>query len=193
MKPLFGREMAEMSIFASSESTTLPVRTAYQGGTFLFIATMKYNKQPLDIPAQIAMLKGRGLNIADEQAAEKTLSRISYFRLAAYLLNSIEPQNTFAADIKTLLSKYAIVNPAAMGFVKEIRTFVFHGRSRWLRSHPNRRRPAGGSAMPRQRVLPGPGLCPAPMGQDCRHTHNVRAHSRRKSHPRRTICSGERR
>jgi len=31
---------------------------------------MKYNKQPLDIPAQIAMLKGRGLNIADEQAAE---------------------------------------------------------------------------------------------------------------------------
>ncbi|WP_175549455.1 hypothetical protein [Xylanibacter ruminicola] len=50
-----------MSIFASSESTTLPVRTAYQGGTFLFIATMKYNKQPLDIPAQIAMLKRRGL------------------------------------------------------------------------------------------------------------------------------------
>jgi abortive infection bacteriophage resistance protein len=40
---------------------------------------MKYNKQPLDIPAQIAMLKGRGLNIADEQTAEKTLSRISYF------------------------------------------------------------------------------------------------------------------
>ena len=68
-----------MSIFVSSESTTLPVGTAYQGGTFLFIATMKYNKQPLDIPAQIAMLKGRGLNIVDEQAAEKTLSRISYF------------------------------------------------------------------------------------------------------------------
>ena len=69
----------KMTIFASSESTTLPVRTAYQGGTFLFIATMKYNKQPLDIPTQIAMLKGRGLNIVDEQAAEKTLSRISYF------------------------------------------------------------------------------------------------------------------
>ena len=36
-------------------------------------------EQPLDIPTQIAMLKGRGLNIVDEQAAEKTLSRISYF------------------------------------------------------------------------------------------------------------------
>jgi len=39
---------------------------------------MKYNKQPLDIPAQIAMLKGRGLNIADEQAAEKALNTISH-------------------------------------------------------------------------------------------------------------------
>ena len=46
---------------------------------------MKYNKQPLDIQAQIAMLKGRGLNIADEKAAEETLNTISYFRLAAYL------------------------------------------------------------------------------------------------------------
>ena len=60
----------------------------------LFIATMKYNKQPLDIPTQIAMLKGRGLNIADEQAAEKTLSRISYFRLAAYLRPMEADKNT---------------------------------------------------------------------------------------------------
>jgi len=37
----------------------------------------------------------------------------------AYLLNSIEPQNTFAADIKALLSKSAIVDPAAMGFIKD--------------------------------------------------------------------------
>ena len=88
------RVKRKMSIFVSSESTTLPVGTAYQGGTFLFIATMKYNKQPLDIPTQIAMLKGRGLNIADEQAAEKTLSRISYFRLAAYLRPMEADKNT---------------------------------------------------------------------------------------------------
>ena len=56
---------------------------------------MKYNKQPLDIPAQIAMLKGRGLNIADEQTAEKTLSRGSYFRLAAYLLNRMISRTDF--------------------------------------------------------------------------------------------------
>lgn len=83
-----------MPIFAMSESTTLPFRTAYQSGTFLFIATMKYNKQPLDIPAQIAMVKGRGLAIADEQAAEMTLNKISYFRLAAYLRPMEADKNT---------------------------------------------------------------------------------------------------
>ena len=46
---------------------------------------MKYNKQPLDIPAQIAMLKARGLAIANEQKAQESLAIISYFRLAAYL------------------------------------------------------------------------------------------------------------
>lgn len=55
---------------------------------------MKYNKQPLDIPAQIAMLKGRGLVIADEQTAEKTLNKISYFRLAAYLRPMEADKNT---------------------------------------------------------------------------------------------------
>ena len=36
----------------------------------------------------------------------------------AYWYNAIDPQNTFTADIKELLLKYPIVNPAAMGFVK---------------------------------------------------------------------------
>lgn len=34
----------------------------------------------------------------------------------AYWLNSITPSNTFTKDIKTLLTKYPVVDPAAMGF-----------------------------------------------------------------------------
>ena len=34
----------------------------------------------------------------------------------AYLLNSIEPQCTFTADMKALLAKYPTVSPSAMGF-----------------------------------------------------------------------------
>ncbi|MDE6721284.1 MAG: Abi family protein [Bacteroidaceae bacterium] len=35
---------------------------------------------------------------------------------AAYWLNSIQPDNTFVADLKELLRRYPTVNPAAMGF-----------------------------------------------------------------------------
>ena len=34
----------------------------------------------------------------------------------AYWLNSINPTNTFTSDIKALLAKYTIADPAAMGF-----------------------------------------------------------------------------
>ena len=36
-----------------------------------------------------------------------------------YLLNSIEPQNNFTTDIKTLLTRYPMVDPAAMGFITD--------------------------------------------------------------------------
>ena len=36
----------------------------------------------------------------------------------AYWLNAINPANTFAADIKSLLAKYPVVDPAAMGCPK---------------------------------------------------------------------------
>ena len=44
----------------------------------------QYNKLALDTPDLLAMLKQRGLVINNEQAALKTLSVISYFRLACY-------------------------------------------------------------------------------------------------------------
>ena len=88
------RDSEIMSIFAPSESTTLPIEQRTRVELFFICGYMKYNKQPLDIPAQIAMLKGRGLNIADEQAAEKALNTISYFRLAAYMRPMEADKNT---------------------------------------------------------------------------------------------------
>ena len=44
----------------------------------------QYNKLALDTPDLLAILKQRGLVINNEQAALKTLSVISYFRLACY-------------------------------------------------------------------------------------------------------------
>ena len=59
-------------------------RTAYQGGTFAFYTMNKYNNKALSIQEQIERLKKNGLIIDDVNQANKTLSIISYFRLASY-------------------------------------------------------------------------------------------------------------
>lgn len=83
---------------------------------------MKYDKQPLDLPAQIALLKERGLNITDELLVEKTLSRISYFRLAAYLRPMEADKNTHQykpnASFENAIALYE--------FDAELRELVFH-------------------------------------------------------------------
>ena len=53
-------------IFVATESATLPIWTANQGGSFAFMGTLKlYAKQALSISEQIELLKSRDLNIAD--------------------------------------------------------------------------------------------------------------------------------
>ena len=47
---------------------------------------MKFTKQPLSVPAQVAKLQSRGLVIPDSAAAEHYLRYIGYYRLSAYAL-----------------------------------------------------------------------------------------------------------
>ena len=68
----------------STSASLLFGECSVPGWNFFYIR-MKYNKQPLDIPALLAMLKARGLAIADEQEAGRILGLVSYFRLANYL------------------------------------------------------------------------------------------------------------
>ena len=73
-------------IFATTESATLPIWTANQGGSFAFMGTLRlYTKQALSISEQIELLKSRGLNIADSSKAAKFLGEVSYFRFVQYL------------------------------------------------------------------------------------------------------------
>lgn len=73
-------------IFAATESATLPIRTANQGGSFAFMDTYRiYTKQALSIADQIDLLKSRGLIIADNSRATEFLETVSYFRVVQYL------------------------------------------------------------------------------------------------------------
>ncbi len=47
---------------------------------------MEFTKPPLDIPAQIELLKNRGMFFADEARASRVLSHVNYYRLRAYWL-----------------------------------------------------------------------------------------------------------
>ncbi|MBI4801054.1 MAG: Abi family protein [Elusimicrobia bacterium] len=66
-----------------------------------------YNKPPLTYSQQVALLKSRGLVIADSAAAEAYLSRINYYRFSAYCLpfeavrHQFKPAATFD-DLKAL-------------------------------------------------------------------------------------------
>ena len=43
-----------------------------------------FSKPYLPVPAQIALLKGRGLTITDDARATAALERIGYYRLSGY-------------------------------------------------------------------------------------------------------------
>ena len=74
-----------LCIFATTDSATLPIRTANQGGTSFLYTFMNYTKQPLDYHQIIAQLKSRGLLFHNEDVAISQLQIISYFRIANYL------------------------------------------------------------------------------------------------------------
>ena len=46
---------------------------------------MNYDKQPINIDEQLALLQNRGLMIEDVATAKLQLRNISYFRIASYL------------------------------------------------------------------------------------------------------------
>jgi abortive infection bacteriophage resistance protein len=63
---------------------------------------MNYSKPPIDITAQIAALKQRGLTFTDEGKAAHYLSNISYYRLRAYTYpfqDNTNPQHPFIKKV----------------------------------------------------------------------------------------------
>lgn len=82
---------------------------------------MKYSKQPIDIPAQLTLLKQRGMIVNDEDVALKHLESISYFRLAsywkAYEIDETTHQLVPDTQFEDVISLYK--------FDKELRSIIF--------------------------------------------------------------------
>lgn len=107
---------------------------------------MKYTKPSIDIAAQIARLKNRGLIIADEGKAAELLSSISYYRLAGYwwpmqadkTLHTFKPNSTFAnvvaiynfdRELRILL--FDVIERIEIGFRTKIIYHLSHEINPW--------------------------------------------------------------
>lgn len=85
---------------------------------------MDYNKQPIDFPQQLEILRERGMIITDENNALEQLGSISYFRLASYwcslelgkseIPHQFQPNTHFEDVINLYL------------FDKQLRTLIFN-------------------------------------------------------------------
>lgn len=81
---------------------------------------MKYEKQPIDFPRQIELLKERGMIFSNEAKALEALYSISYFRIANYWYQFENKDNkTFSSDCEfdRILSLY--------NFDRELRGIIF--------------------------------------------------------------------
>ena len=82
---------------------------------------MRYNKHPISINDQIAILKGRGLIFTDEQKAQTVLENISYFRLAGYWRTMEQNSSTHlfrpGSRFEDVVARY--------NFDSELKTLIF--------------------------------------------------------------------
>ena len=81
---------------------------------------MDFNKRPLTIEEQIALLKERGMVIPDKAKAKMLLSNVSYYRLSAYWYTLIENPKTDHLFIK------------GTSFETALNTYVFDRKLRLL-------------------------------------------------------------
>lgn len=81
---------------------------------------MRYNKPPLDFPAQIALLKQRGMVFTDEDIALESLHSISYFRLANYWKHFEQKETRYFKENSKFESVLGLYS-----FDQELRNIIF--------------------------------------------------------------------
>ena len=69
---------------------------------------MNYDKQPINIDEQLALLQNRGLMIEDIATAKLQLRNISYFRIASYLryMEQERPFRSSPGDVALIFSSW---------------------------------------------------------------------------------------
>ncbi len=83
-KKIFG-DSDKKAYFCSNKSHHAFQRCVPRWDFAFYKGYMDYDKQPINVDEQVALLQNRGLVIEDIATAKLQLRNISYFRIASYL------------------------------------------------------------------------------------------------------------
>ena len=90
-----------------------------------------YRKPHLDFPGQLALLRGRGIDVADSAKAAAYLERIGYYRLSGYWHPLRQSRTIPALGGKAATQVLDTFRPGAT-FAQAINLYVFDKRLRLL-------------------------------------------------------------
>ncbi len=96
-----------------------PLNNAHQAGLFLAV-TMHYNKPPLSIDEQIALLKRRGVVISSIEDAKTHLTYIGYYRLSGYFKNYSIDTDQYNINFEQIIDIYNFDKNIRMLFIEAI-------------------------------------------------------------------------
>ena len=120
LKNLFVSEKSDTFAANRTRHASRQISEPGRGVLFLYV-TMRYNKQPISLAAQIDILKKRGMIFDNEQEAKTVLENISYFRLAGYWrtmeLEGLPRMFRTGSRFKDVVARYQ--------FDSELKTLVF--------------------------------------------------------------------
>lgn len=102
---------------------------------------MKFCKPPLAVPAQLELLKRRGMVVADEARAVRVLQNINYYRLRAYWLpfeahelsSAVQGEHLFkpGTDFDTVVSLYVFDRKLRLLLLEAIERVEIAIRTHW--------------------------------------------------------------
>lgn len=102
---------------------------------------MKFCKPPLAVPAQLELLKRRGMVVADEARAVRVLQNINYYRLRAYWLpfeahelsKAVQDEHLFkpGTDFDTVVSLYVFDRKLRLLLLEAIERVEIAIRTHW--------------------------------------------------------------
>ena len=130
MKKIFGVSNKK-EYFCSNKSHHASQRCVPRWDFAFYKGYMDYDKQPINVDEQVALLQNRGLMIGDVATAKLQLRNISYFRIAPtqkpiklyhqlctllYMEQTITPCMDLKSSLLRLFADYPNIDLHAMGF-----------------------------------------------------------------------------